>query len=301
VSPSLTRRRFLCIAAGGAVIAGSADATTVWWRGTALGAQATIRLGGIGRAEPATTIAAIRAELDRLEQVFSLYRADSAVSALNREGILAHPPPDLVAVLQLCDALNRATGGAFDPTVQPLWLAQAGGDAAARRSARGQVGWAGLEITRDRLAFGRPGMAITLNGVAQGYVTDRIAALLRARGYGDILVDMGEIAGFGRNAGVPWQAGIARPDGVIVARVTLRGRALATSAPMATMLDRDRRVGHILDPRAGRSGPRQDLVSVSAATAAVADGLSTGCCLLSAPQAAEAVAGFQGARIEVLA
>ncbi len=304
VSSTLTRRRFLTIAASGAAFgslsAGPARAATVWWRGAALGARATIRLGGPGRARAGETIAAITAELDRLEQVFSLYRVDSAISVLNRDGMLMQPPGDLVAVLRLCDALNRATRGAFDPTVQPLWRARADDDAKALRAARESVGWAGVEIAPDRVALARPGMAITLNGVAQGHVTDRIAALLRTRGYGDILVDMGEIAAFGNNAGAPWRAGIATPDGRVLARVTLAGRGLATSSPMATTLDPNRRIGHILDPRPGRDAPRQQLVSVSALTAAVADGLSTGCCLLDPGQAVTAVAGFEGARIEAL-
>ena len=62
------------------------------------------------------------AEVRRLEAVFSLYREDTALVALNRQGILVAPPADLVAVLAECRRCWELTGGAFDPTVQALWI-----------------------------------------------------------------------------------------------------------------------------------------------------------------------------------
>lgn len=44
-----------------------------------------------------------------------------------------------------------------------------------------------------RIAFARPGMTLTLNGVAQGDVADLVAALLAAEGLEDALIDTGEI------------------------------------------------------------------------------------------------------------
>ena len=61
------------------------------------------------------------AEVDRLEDIFSLYRANSALSRLNESGILTDPPFELLECLSLCGSVNRATGGLFDPTVQSLW------------------------------------------------------------------------------------------------------------------------------------------------------------------------------------
>ncbi len=304
------RRRFLTIAACGALVpvlapvaARAGGAPTVWWRGVALGAQATIRLAGTGRAAAGETIAAVKAELARLEDIFSLYRPGSAISRLNRDGVLDAPPVELIEVLGDCDSVHEATGGAFDPTIQPLWLAlaKAGnsgrGDLPARR---GDIGWRHVRVAPDRVAFDRPGMAITLNGVAQGDVTDRIAGLLRARGYEDVLVDMGEIRALGDHDGGGWRAGIAMPDGRMVRRVTLRERCLATSSPMGTVLDARRGIGHIIDPRPGGKRPARRLVSVSAPRASIADALSTGCCLLSAEAAATAAARCRGARIEAL-
>ena len=141
-------------------------------------------------------------------------------------------------------------------------------------------------------------MALTLNGIAQGYITDRIADLLKAQGFGDVLVDIGEVAARGHRAdGAAWQAGIAAPDGQLVGRVTLSNRALATSAPMGTVLPGGR--GHIIG--SDGAGAQRALVSVSAPRAAVADGLSTALCLVDDATAGRAVARFDGARIEAVA
>ncbi|MDH3263319.1 MAG: FAD:protein FMN transferase [Paracoccaceae bacterium] len=298
------RRRFLAIAAAAIAAPGTLRAGTAAWRGTALGAAASITLGGTGAAAADETFAAVAAELERLEQVFSLYRPESALSRLNRDGRLGAPPGDLVNLLALSDALHAATGGAFDPTVQPLWLALARGGATDARptpeAASDLVGWSGVAFDAAGIALSRPGMALTLNGVAQGHIADRIAALLGALGYRDVLVDMGEIAARGSRHGTAWSADVAAPDGQVLRRLNLRDRALAVSAPLGTLIDRERTIGHILDPRAGAVAPERLLVAVSAASAAVADGLSTGCCLLSEAGAARAVAEFPGARLESL-
>ncbi len=295
----LSRRRFLAISASAAVAPGAARAGTAAWRGSALGAAAAITLGGTGAAPAEETLTAVTAELDRLEDVFSLHRFDSALSRLNREGRLTSPPADLITLLALCDMLYDATGGAFDPSVQPLWLALARGGPAPE-VARADVGWRDVGFDARQVALTRSGMALTLNGVAQGFIADRIAALLAERGYRDVLIDMGEIAARGSKHGSDWRTEIAAPDGRILRRLALRDRALAVSAALGSTIDREGLVGHIVDPRTGLAAPARRFAAVSADTAAVADGLSTGCCLLTAPEAARAVAAFGGAQVESL-
>ena len=74
------------------------------------------------------------------------------------------------------------------------------------------VDWRAVELDTDRIGFRRPGMAVTLNGVAQGYITDRVADLLRGRGFDNVLVELGEIRALGPPPGrTPWRAGIADP------------------------------------------------------------------------------------------
>ncbi|HET9068960.1 MAG TPA: FAD:protein FMN transferase [Amaricoccus sp.] len=287
----LTRRRALGLLAAAAGLplalrATRATAEVVTWHGRALGAPATLILHHPDRGEAERLLAACAAELDRLEGIFSLYRPESALSALNRSRALAAPPPELVGCLDDCRRFHTLTDGAFDPTVQPLWRLyadhfQAGGGVAgpspaAIAAARAAVGLDAVRSNADRIALTRPGMALTLNGIAQGWITDRIVELLRAAGVTSTLVDMGEIRGLGDNDGRPWQVAVAGTD----ARVPLADRAIAVSAPAGFAFDPAGRFTHIIDPRTGATPARWARVSVTAPTAAEADALSTGFALM---------------------
>ncbi len=312
-----TRRRFIAISAAMATVAampampGAALAAvpTATWRGLALGAGASITLAGLEQDQAAPLFARIEAELTRLEDIFSLFRPASSLSRLNRDGVLQYPPAEMLEILSLSNAIHTNTGGAFEPSVQPLWSLFA--DAAARETrpdadaierARARTGWQYVRFDAARVAFARPGMALTLNGIAQGYITDRIAGLLRAAGLQNVLVDMGELRALGqRPGGGGWRVGLADPaGGVLPGVLTLSDRALATSAPGATMLDAAGRIGHIFDSRTGQPGGVWQQVSVSAPSAALADGLATAFCLLEGAQIQSAAAMFQGVKVEKL-
>lgn len=309
--PRVSRRRFLAISAAATALpaAGPAAAAQIArWQGTALGGVASTTLIGIDAAAAAETFAAVEREIARLEDVFSLYLSNSALVRLNRSGRIETPPPELIEVLQLSDVLYRTTDGAFDPTIQPLWLLQAAAAAQGQRptpgqvaAVRGRVGWGNLRFSPKEASFARAGMALTLNGIAQGFIADSVAALLRGRGLRDVLVDAGEVTASGSRAdGTPWRAGIADPDGRVVRQIRLDGRGLAVSAPNGTRLGRETRAGHILDPRSGQPAERWRLVTVSAPSAALADGLSTAFCVLPRRAIRRALAAHPDASLEVL-
>lgn len=305
---SLTRRRFLAISAGASALAlvsgpvpafATGETPLTSWQGMALGARARITLA---HPESERIMAMVRAELQRLEGIFSLYRSDSALSRLNRDGRLGAPAPELLDCLSIAGALNHATGGAFDPTVQPLWVAHAKAHAAghapvpeALEAARALTGWSAVRLDTSEIVLLRKSAALTLNGIAQGYIADRIAALLKAEGLSDVMIDTGELRALGSNPdGSDWDVTLANGRG----HTTLRDMALATSAPLGTAFDPAGTVGHILDPRTGRpaaSGWSQ--VSVSASSAAVADGLSTAFCLMQRSEMETALQLVGGARL----
>ena len=293
-----TRRRFLTISAASvAMPAFASTALQATWRGRAMGTMVSMKLAGMSQEQAAPIFSLVEQELARLENIFSLYRTESQISRLNRDGHLAAPAGELLQVLSLSDRLHRASGGAFDPTVQPVWMALAQGQTGQElEHARNLVGWQDVEFDSASVRLRRAGQGITLNGIAQGFVTDRVTALLKARGLTDVLMDMGEIAALGRSAsGEAWKVGVSDANGQIVNRLTLRDLALATSASFGTALGA---TGHILDPQ-GHAAPNH-LVSVSAPQAALADGLSTALCLMQPDVGARMVQTFPDARIEVL-
>lgn len=288
----MRRRRFLSLAAAFVAAPAAAKAGPEVWTGHALGAEARITLLGADHATARRLFRRVEAEVARIEAHFSLFR-DSALTRLNRDRHLPWPAPEVTGLFALAGRVHGATGGVFDPTIQPLWLAIAtGGDIAA---ARRLIGWHRVRLEPAEIAIDR-GMALTFNGIAQGHAADRIAALMRAAGFGEVLIDMGEVVALGRREGRPWLAAIADPDGEERARTGLIDRALATSSPLGTRIGAGS--AHILHP-AGLP-PRWSTVSVSAPDAATADALSTAFCLMDRAGIDAALAAFPGAALEYL-
>ena len=156
-----------------------------------------------------------------------------------------------------------------------------------------KVGHAGLLVSEDRVALNRRGAAITLNGIAQGYATDRVVERLRSAGLSTTLVNMGEIRAIGtRPEGTPWRVGLADPDrpGALTETVDLVDRAVATSAGAGFRFDPKGRFTHLFDPATGRSPSLYRTVSVIAPTATEADALSTAFSLMPVPRIRDIVA-----------
>jgi FAD:protein FMN transferase len=292
---NLTRRRMIAIvatAAGSAFLTGGRTARAgdaVRWHGSALGAQVSIEIYHPDRAEALRLVDRCVLDVRRLEQQFSLYRVDSDICTLNRTGILVSPEAGMVTLLKASLHLADLTDGAFDPTVQPLWQLYADHFSSETPDPEGpspqklaetltKVGRRGLLVSADRVALVNRGAAITLNGIAQGYATDRVVERLRRAGLSTTLVNMGEIRAIGtRPEGTPWRVGLADPDtpGALTETIDLVDRAIATSAGAGFRFDRLGRFTHLFDPTTGRSPSLYSTVSVIAPTATEADGLST--------------------------
>lgn len=295
-----TRRRFLAISAAAIALPGGLRANQIYtWQGTALGARATVRL-----AHPdAEAIAArVATEISRLEDIFSLYRPDSALSQLNQAGALQMAPFELLECLSLVSTVHAASAGRFDPTIQPLWAAYADASALGELpkqsdldAARALTGWGKVSFDATRITL-RPGMALTLNGIAQGYIADRVADLLQADGLTNVLIDTGELRAVGSQPnGMAWPVKLAAGG-----EVPLATRALATSAPLGTTFDEASKVGHILDPRSGLpSQTNWREITVTAKSAALADALSTTACLFKTrAEILTCLSRFHDARLE---
>ncbi len=283
------RRRVLRIlacglGAGGVMVApgNTARGPVLTWRGVALGAEAEVRLRHADSARAERTMGSVLAEIDRLEGEFSLHRANSAICRLNRDRRLAWPSLDMRRVLERAMHYGEITGGAFDVTIQPLWQAVSdavrdGAEPAPRLldAARALVNFRDIEIGAAEIRLARPGMAVTLNAIAQGYVTDRVAGLLADGGFADTLVDVGEL----RAGAAPWRIGLAHP-GRGEAQAMLQDCGVATSAGAGSAFTSDGRWHHIIDPRSATCPPAGRAASVIATGATDADALATALTLL---------------------
>jgi FAD:protein FMN transferase len=298
--PGLTRRRFIAIAATAVLLPGLAQARPrrFEWQGSALGAQAKIVLYHPDAAAAEAAVTACLDEISRLEDQFSLYRPNSALGQLNAAGELANPSHDMRRLLHLCRQYGALSQGAFDPSVQPLWQlyaahfadhpgAKSGPLPAAIRAVQQRIDYRRISIGDAKIRLD-PGMSLTLNGIAQGYITDRVADLLRTRGWSDVLLNLGEVRAL---PGRTWSVGLTGggPD------QSLADAALATSAGAGSPFAGPGGPHHLLHPATGRSADNYTSVSVLARTATAADALSTAL-YLSPPERAAGLLRQGGGR-----
>ncbi len=249
------------------------------------------------------------AALRRVEHATSVYKAHGDLSRLNRDGRLADPDPHLVALLSYAAEMSRDTGGRFDCTVQPLWDLWAAHHArgerpspAALRDTVARVDWRAVTLAPGEVRFARPGMAVTLNSVNQGYAADVVMAELARHGIEHAFVDTGEFGARGHHPeGRDWRLGVVAPRDTASLAFTLDPfrRFAATSGDYMTFFSPDFRDHHIFDPRTGTSPPDWSSITVEAASGLEADGLSTALFTLGAEEGRRLLAARPGSLARV--
>jgi len=194
----------------------------------------------------------------KVERLMHPTRAGSDLLAI-RQGTLGHPLAIHTwtwDVLSLALRLNQASKGAFDPCLP---------------SAAGRL--TDLEFAAPQLVIPHVPVHIDLGGIAKGYAVDRALMALRAAGCHGALVNAGgDLAVFGdRNHDI-----VIRDRGAGGRVIELRNAALATSEVCSAARPGEHSgYYHGATRRAIRGGK----VSISAASAAIADALTK--CLLA--------------------
>lgn len=292
--------------------------------GTTYSVQVVDDAGLVGAEELAATKAAVDALLVDVNARFSTYRPDSLISRLNRApgGEAFAVDADFVEVLGLALQIAGASGGAYDPTVEPLvrllgFGPDTEGDpmsAADFEAARALVGVDKLEVLPGpAIRKAATGVEVDLSSIAKGAGVDAVSDLLVGLGFPSHMVEIGgEVVCRGNKpGGQPWRIGIERPgtggEGrPIQQAVELRDRAVATSGSYRNFRELGSvLVHHVLDARTGRNAPNGVVsVSVLAPTCALADGLATALMVVGPDEAEGLLAAVapaaRGERIGVL-
>jgi len=230
-----------------------------------------------------------------VDQLMSLYRADSELVSLNALAGTGMVPvsAEMFDILGAAQHYSRLSDGAIDVTIQPL--AELWGfyhmesatvpplekiDAVLKK-----VGSNRLELDIAKEAVSLHGDSrLDLGSIAKGYAVDRALAALRARGVPAALVNLGgNIGVIGLPPGKrPWMIGIKHPrEERLIGEVRFWHGAVATSGDYYRYFEvNGRRYSHLLDPRSG--WPVQGMASftVVAPNATAADALSTAAMVL---------------------
>lgn len=232
----------------------------------------------------------IQERLDSLEQIFSNWRADSAISRWNATSSTEFQPvpKELAEVVAIALQMARETDGALDITIAPLidlWgfgrqpRGESPPDEAAIRRAMEHCGWRKLEVQLEppMLRKTDPALTINVSTLVEGYASDAIADLLQKLGHQQVLVDIG---GAINARGRAWNIGIQQPNaqtGAAITMLPLRDECVTTAGTYRKgFASGDRTYSHIIDPATGRP-VAHELVSVSvfAKRAVIADGYDT--------------------------
>lgn len=232
-------------------------------------------------------------EIVRIDDEFSNYKADSALSELNRAAHLhtQRVPSDLYRVIDASVMLSRLSDGKFDISIAPLvnlWKAALSGEAvpslAQQQQATACVGYEKIQlIPPDEISFRSPCLQLDLGAIGKGYAVDRAAEVLHASGIFDALINAGGSTLVAMGA-PPMQNGwlvhLRDPSRRIDPQVILKNQSVSTSEQtMPSLLGNDS-PGHIIDPETGRPLQTEFAVSVIAKTGTISDGLSTTLLLL---------------------
>jgi thiamine biosynthesis lipoprotein len=261
------RRLALVVPAALALFGGAGAEPHVVEMRVLMGTTAEVRVGGL--VEPVRGLDAAFAALERIDERMSLWRKSELV-LLNEDGERA-VSEDTFAVIRHALEVAAASGGAFDPTVEPL--VEVGGRPAplpaGARTALERVSYRLVRLDpRTRSVRLERRARLTLDGLAKGYGADLALAALRSAGAASGLVDLGgsSLAVFGE----PLRLGVRDParEEAPWAELVVEDAAVSTSGG-------DERSGHIVDPRTGMPARGVLQVTVVAATALEADALST--------------------------
>ncbi len=254
----------------------------------AMGTVVSMTLIHPSRDEAQEAMALAFEEINRLTSVLSRFDDTTAVSILNRKGKLEDIPGEVAYVVARALDHHRISGGAFDITVKPVI------DLFRKKYTRGRlappdkselenalrlVGSNGIQLKGRSIRFNKPGMGITLDGIAKGYIVDRASEILSAYKIENHLINAGgDIRSRGsRQQTKPWTIAIQDPrkNKQYPDVIHMTDGAIATSGNYEVYFDREKMFHHIVDPRTGMSPLSDASVSVMAQTATDADALST--------------------------
>jgi thiamine biosynthesis lipoprotein len=194
---------------------------------------------------------------------------------------------------------HKDSNGSFDITIGPLSLLWR----SARKShifprpgaidtARALVGFRfiKLDMQLQTITFLKAGIQLDMGGIAKGYASDKVAALLKTLAITNALVDAG---GDMMAMGSPpqkkgWRIGVNIPEqqeALLNTKLLLTNKAVATSGDaFQFMLQDGKKYGHIIDARTGYGVTFQRNVTVVSPNATTADWLATACSILPLDQ-----------------
>ncbi|MBI2307022.1 MAG: FAD:protein FMN transferase [Rhodocyclales bacterium] len=229
------------------------------------GTRVEVLVADADTARAAAATGAVLQEFDRLHRTYHAWQP-SELTALNAALAAGKPHPvtaELAAFIADAQAIAAAGEHLFDPGVGrliALWGFQSDefrpqlpDPAAVEAWRRAAPSIADLRLDGRTVSSRKREVALDFGGYLKGVALDRAAALLRAQGVGNALVNIGgNVMALGTKHGEPWRVGIQHPrrPGTLATLALADGEAIGTSGDYQRFFELDgRRYSHLLDPR----------------------------------------------------
>ena len=223
-------------------------------------------------------IAAVLREFDRLHRAYHAWQP-SELMTLNSaiaEGRPQQVSAELAAFVAEAKQFSQQGDYLFDPGIGQLiklWGFQADEFKAEVPPAADIAAWlakkpsiADITVAGNTVSSSNRNVALDFGGYLKGVALDRAAAILRAQGINNALINIGgNIMALGSKEGKKWRVGIQHPrQSGPLATVTLNdGEAIGTSGDYQRFFEVDgKRYAHLLDPRTGYPADHTQAVTV---------------------------------------
>ena len=190
------------------------------WEQPAMSSVAHITLSGRFNSNRLKTLRRqIDTALEESKQLVNIWDETTEISQFNRF-VSTEPFPvsaKFAEIIRYALGFSAQTEGAFDPTVKPLvdhWGFGPKADAQPLEEIMQAVGWQKVRIESGTLIKSHPQLQLDLAAIADGYGADCVAAVIRAHGYTNFLIEVGGelIAEGTKQSGKPWRVGIEAPS-----------------------------------------------------------------------------------------
>ncbi|WP_232096404.1 FAD:protein FMN transferase [Denitratisoma oestradiolicum] len=240
------------------------------------GTRVQVLIWGEKEDHARAAISRVQQEFDRLHRDYHAWQP-SQLTAVN-EAIAAGRPhrvsPELAQLIRDAQALAQKGNHLFDPGIGgliKLWGFQSDNfsprlpdPARLERLLKAHPTIADLEIQGETVISHNPTVALDFGGYLKGVALDRAAAILKALGIRNALINIGgNIMALGQKGGTPWRVGIQHPrqTGPLASLELRDGEAIGTSGDYQRYFELEgRRYCHLIDPRHGRpAGATQSL------------------------------------------
>lgn len=256
-------------------------------------------------------------EISRIENLMSLHHPGSEVFRINHvsRGTPTPISAELGHLLRIGLAVGRHSDGAFAMGLEPLtalWKFSSSETVTQPPTEKELKAWLqlypkkgaiDLQGNEDRGFFLRlqnRAVGLDLGGIAKGYAIDQAIAMLQQEGVSNGMVNAGgDLRTLGSKGGNPWRIGLQHPrhtQQVMAVSRLMGDRAMVTSGDYERFFFHEGvRYHHLLNPATAKPS-RSNVISVSvqAATATLADALSTAIIILGEEKGLALLQHFPG-------